>query len=128
MIVTLYQLDEFPATVRGALYPASPSPLALSSTGSHQLSPSFYLWRNCRHYHVQTLSRKHVFFFFYSLHAHTQSVFCCSPVGSISLAVLSEVRHCCRRWEMYNEFHCVTQCILMLSTPSSQDAVYVEDT
>lgn len=106
--------DLFISRLKSSPQFTSPSVLSLtfsSPSGSSLLSHSFYLWQNCSQYHVQTLSRNNCFF--YPTHTHTQV--CCSPVRSIPLAVLSEVKHCCGV-EMYNEAH---SSVLILSSPAA---------
>lgn len=81
--------------------------LILPPSSSHLLSRSFYLWQNCCHYHVQTLSRNLVFIL---LCTHTQSIFW--QIDLIGWDVAAE--------EMYNEFHFNVICSL------HQDAVYAK--
>lgn len=98
--IVLHTHDLFIIQMKSSPQFASPFSLSLSSSSSCLLSHTFYLWQNCPRYHVQTLSRNYIFFFFFFLNTHC--IFICCSVSSISLAVLSEVKHCCAE-EMYND-------------------------
>lgn len=86
---------------RGSLRPSSPhltSPLAPSSLSARcLLSHSFYLWQNCSQYHVHTLSRNYVFFF-YPLFMHTHT--------HIDLVGRAQQSETCCGGDRYNEAHC----------------------